>query len=147
MEELEIGKVIIKSRKIETLLREIYDAEGKGLHQLISSVEGSLIEDNINIREIRKIASIRNDVTHNSQGDKYDLDKYQDSANLIINNLKELKQIKIEEKQRLKKQREQELIEQEKIRQEQERIKKEEIEREKLFKKNKLIVMRATCRL
>lgn len=136
--ELQIGKVIIQSREIETLLREIYDAEGKGLHQLISSVEESLIRDNISIKEIRKIASIRNDVTHNSQGNKYDLDKYQNSANLIINNLQELKQRKIEEKERLKKQK---LIEQEKNKQEQERVKKEEIEEKKRFKRNKLIAI------
>ncbi len=35
----EIEQVVLRTRKLETLLREQYHAEGKGLHQLITSVK------------------------------------------------------------------------------------------------------------
>lgn len=41
----EIEQVVLRTRKLETLLREQYHAEGKGLHQLITSCEERLPHD------------------------------------------------------------------------------------------------------
>ncbi|EFO48140.1 conserved hypothetical protein, partial [Vibrio parahaemolyticus AQ4037] len=41
----DIEKVVMRTRTIEKLLRTQYHAEGKGLHQLISSCEERLPHD------------------------------------------------------------------------------------------------------
>ena len=65
----EIEQVVLRTRKLETLLREQYHAEGKGLHQLITSCEESLPHDVI--KKLRYVATIRNKVVHE---DDYRLD-------------------------------------------------------------------------
>ncbi|OAN16942.1 hypothetical protein A3K86_08370 [Photobacterium jeanii] len=64
-----IEMVVTKTRRIEHLLREHYHAEGKGLHQLISSCETRLPHEII--PKLRFIASVRNKVVHE---DGYKLD-------------------------------------------------------------------------
>ncbi|TOH40173.1 DUF4145 domain-containing protein, partial [Vibrio parahaemolyticus] len=56
----DIEKVVMRTRTIEKLLRTQYHAEGKGLHQLISSCEERLPHDVI--AKLRFIATVRNKV-------------------------------------------------------------------------------------
>ncbi|MCX8754702.1 DUF4145 domain-containing protein [Vibrio parahaemolyticus] len=65
----DIEKVVMRTRTIEKLLRTQYHAEGKGLHQLISSCEERLPHDVI--AKLRFIATVRNKVVHE---DNYKLD-------------------------------------------------------------------------
>ncbi len=58
----DIEQVVLRTRKIERLLREQYHANGKGLHQLISSCEERLPHDVI--AKLRFVATIRNKVVH-----------------------------------------------------------------------------------
>lgn len=58
----DIEQVVVRTRRIEKLLRIQYHAEGKGLHQLITSCEERLPHDVI--RKLRFIATIRNKVVH-----------------------------------------------------------------------------------
>lgn len=50
------------SKEIESMLKSRYNASGKGLHELLNSVEESL--DKRTIRILRKIATLRNKVIH-----------------------------------------------------------------------------------
>ncbi|ASU21242.1 DUF4145 domain-containing protein [Vibrio qinghaiensis] len=65
----EIEKVVLRTRRLESLLREQYHAEGKGLHQLVTSCEERLPHDVVG--KLRFIATIRNKVVHE---DNYQLE-------------------------------------------------------------------------
>ncbi|WP_047048908.1 hypothetical protein [Vibrio mexicanus] len=58
----EIEKVVVRTRRLEKLLRVQYHAEGKGLHQLITSCEERLPHDVIG--KLRYVATIRNKIVH-----------------------------------------------------------------------------------
>ncbi|MDD9196579.1 DUF4145 domain-containing protein [Aliivibrio sp. S3MY1] len=58
----DIDLVVKQSRIIESLLKTHYHAEGKGLHQLITSCEERLPHEVI--RKLRFIATMRNKVVH-----------------------------------------------------------------------------------
>ncbi|MCL9777343.1 MULTISPECIES: DUF4145 domain-containing protein [Vibrio] len=58
----DIESVVIKTRRIEKLLRQQYRADGKGLHQLITSCEERLPHDVVG--KLRYIATIRNKIVH-----------------------------------------------------------------------------------
>ena len=58
----EIDLVVKQSRKLESLLRAHYHAEGKGLHQLITSCEERLPREVIG--RLRFIATMRNKIVH-----------------------------------------------------------------------------------
>lgn len=58
----EIEKTIKLTRKIESLLEDKLDANGRGLHEKISSVEHRL--SSALTSELRKIATIRNKLVH-----------------------------------------------------------------------------------
>lgn len=58
----DIEQVVVHTRRLETLLREQYHANGKGLHQLITSCEERLPHDVIT--KLRFVATIRNKVVH-----------------------------------------------------------------------------------
>lgn len=58
----DIENVVIRTRRLEKLLRVQYHAEGRGLHQLITSCEERLPHDVIG--KLRFIATIRNKVVH-----------------------------------------------------------------------------------
>ncbi len=60
MSDIELA--VKQSQKIESLLRTYYYAEGRGLHQLITSCERRLPNDVIS--RLRFIATIRNKVVH-----------------------------------------------------------------------------------
>ncbi|WP_231365821.1 MULTISPECIES: hypothetical protein [unclassified Thioalkalivibrio] len=61
------------SKKLEKLLSEWYGAEGKGLHEKMTSVEGEL--DPQDVKAIRYIASVRNQVTHDEDFDARGVDR------------------------------------------------------------------------
>lgn len=58
----DIENTINYSKKIETLLQKNFDAEGKGLHEKVTSVEPILPLDII--KKLRRIATIRNKLVH-----------------------------------------------------------------------------------
>lgn len=64
-----IEEVVIRTRRIERLLRVHYHADGKGLHQLITSCEERLPHDIVG--KLRYIATVRNKIVHE---DDYQLD-------------------------------------------------------------------------
>ncbi|MDW6002594.1 DUF4145 domain-containing protein [Vibrio mangrovi] len=81
----EIEKVIIRTRKLEHLLRVQYHAEGRGLHQLISSCEDRLPHDVI--KKLRYIATIRNKLLHEAD---YSLDDCESFLEVYDECMKEL---------------------------------------------------------
>ncbi|WP_117236414.1 DUF4145 domain-containing protein [Vibrio maerlii] len=58
----DIEKVVLRTRRFEKLLRTQYHAEGKGLHQLITSSEERLPHEVI--KKLRYVATIRNKIVH-----------------------------------------------------------------------------------
>ena len=58
----DIEKVVLRTRRFEKLLRAQYHAEGKGLHQLITSSEERLPHEVI--KKLRYVATIRNKIVH-----------------------------------------------------------------------------------
>ncbi|MGX9418628.1 DUF4145 domain-containing protein [Vibrio sp. RC27] len=68
----DIEKVVVKTEKLESLLREQYHAQGKELHQLISSCEGRLPHDIV--PQLRYIATVSNKII-NGNGFKFDNQK------------------------------------------------------------------------
>lgn len=58
----DIEQVVKRTRRIEKLLRLQYHANGKGLHQLITSCEERLPRDVV--KKLRYIATIRNKIVH-----------------------------------------------------------------------------------
>jgi hypothetical protein len=62
MDATEIGSAVIWSTQIEKILVDDFAAEGRGLHEKISSVEPRL--PNGLVRRLRWIATIRNNVVH-----------------------------------------------------------------------------------
>ncbi|MBY6199583.1 DUF4145 domain-containing protein [Vibrio hangzhouensis] len=58
----DIESVVLRTRRLEKLLRQQYHADGKGLHQLVTSCEERLPHDVIS--KLRYIATIRNKVVH-----------------------------------------------------------------------------------
>ncbi|MFB9137466.1 DUF4145 domain-containing protein [Vibrio olivae] len=65
----DIEKVVLRTRKLEQLLRVQYHAEGKGLHQLVTSCEERLPHKIV--AKLRYVATIRNKIVHE---DDYKLD-------------------------------------------------------------------------
>ncbi|NLS13639.1 DUF4145 domain-containing protein [Vibrio sp. SM6] len=58
----DIEKVVVRTRRLESLLRRQYHAQGKGLHQLINSCEERL--PHAVVGKLRFIASVRNRMVH-----------------------------------------------------------------------------------
>ncbi|KJY81642.1 hypothetical protein TW81_17175 [Vibrio galatheae] len=81
----DIEKVVTRTRKIERLLRTQYHANGKGMHQLITSCEERLPHDVID--KLRYIATIRNKVVHE---DDFKLDSRRDFLSVCDECEKEL---------------------------------------------------------
>ncbi|GEM76880.1 hypothetical protein [Vibrio sagamiensis] len=69
----DIEKVVMRTRRLEKLLRTQYHAEGKGLHQMVTSCEDRLPHDVIS--KLRFIATVRNKVVHEED---YKLDNRKD---------------------------------------------------------------------
>ena len=58
MSEIDIGIAVEASKGLETKLAESFNAEGKGLHEKVTSVESELPHSLV--KTLRYIASIRN---------------------------------------------------------------------------------------
>ncbi len=66
--KIQIGEIVERSKKLEALLKAL-EAEGRGMHELISSVQDKL-EPELN-KKLRFIATIRNQAIHEPE---FDLD-------------------------------------------------------------------------
>jgi hypothetical protein len=78
----DIETVVMQTRKLESLLKEHYHAEGKGLHQLISSSESRLPHELI--PQLRYMATIRNKILHEDGFKLDDRKQFLKQANLCI---------------------------------------------------------------
>lgn len=58
----QIEQAVKLARQLETLLEQKHRASGKGLHEKVSSVEGTLPADLV--KQLRYIATVRNSVVH-----------------------------------------------------------------------------------
>jgi len=66
-----VEAVLDRTRKIEGLLEQKFGAEGRGLHTKIDSVVALLVYNEVDVKRIRFIASVRNKLVHES-GYQYD---------------------------------------------------------------------------
>ena len=72
--------VIKKSKHLEQLLEEGLGAQGRGLHEKVSSVEGRL--PTALVKRLRFIATVRNKLVHDAQMDRLDDRRgYEDACN------------------------------------------------------------------
>ena len=78
----DITLVVERSRKIESLLKVYYHAQGKGLHQLISSCEDRLPNDVI--KKLRFIATMKNKVVHEKDYQLEDKQRFKQTSKLVI---------------------------------------------------------------
>lgn len=88
------------SKRIEAVLRDGFNAEGRGLHEYLTDVEHR-IPANI-VRQARYIASVRNKVVHEEE-EIHDLDKFNQTVEQVIhamNNILEKERLKKETLQR-----------------------------------------------
>ena len=66
----DIDLAVRQCKELETILRTKHAAEGKGLHQLVTSVEGGLPSDLV--RVLRRVATIRNKIVHEAEYERFD---------------------------------------------------------------------------
>lgn len=92
MSEIELA--VKSSKKIETLLTEIYQAVGKGLHEKTSSVEDLLNEETL--KRIRYIASVRNQVVHDDNYVMDDIENFRNTTSMVIEELEKAKPSQID---------------------------------------------------
>lgn len=65
LESFTIGEVVRLSKQLESVFKDELNSEGRGLHEYINFMEKTLNDNKINIKRLRKIATIRNDTVHN----------------------------------------------------------------------------------
>ena len=65
LESFAIGEVVRLSKQLEAIFKDELKAEGRGLHEYIDFMKKTFVDNNINVKRLRKIASIRNDTVHN----------------------------------------------------------------------------------
>ena len=84
----DIGRIVEFSKRLESFLQENYKAEGKGLHEKISGIEDKLLADFIEVRILRKIATIRNKIVHD---DNFEfegiIDEFEDLFQIVFKQL------------------------------------------------------------
>ena len=66
----DIDVAVRQCKELESILRTTHGAEGKGLHQLVTSVEGDLPSDLV--RVLRRVATIRNKIVHEADYERFD---------------------------------------------------------------------------
>ncbi len=86
--EEELAKIIYFSREIETILKDKFKAEGKGLHTYIDSIENK-IEIQL-VKDLRYIATIRNKSMHESSFKINNFSRYKRVAEQSIYRLNNL---------------------------------------------------------
>jgi hypothetical protein len=81
--------VIGRCKKLERLLEEGMGANGRGLHEKVTSVQGKLPP--ALVKRLRFIATVRNKLVHESAGDKIDdVAGYKQACDLAEEELKQL---------------------------------------------------------
>jgi hypothetical protein len=81
--------VIGRCKKLERVLEEGLGAEGRGLHEKVTSVQGRLPP--ALVKRLRFIATVRNKLVHETSGDKIDdLAGYKQACDLAEKELKTL---------------------------------------------------------
>ena len=78
-----LNKILEKTRKIETLLIINYHANGKGLHEKISSVENEI--NSAEVKKLRWIATMRNKSVHEDGFEIEDLNSFLEECDNVIN--------------------------------------------------------------
>lgn len=66
----DIDLVVKKSKQFEGILEQQFGAQGRGLHEKVSSVERQLPA--ATVRKLRKIATVRNKVVHQTDANRID---------------------------------------------------------------------------
>ncbi len=82
-----IESAVRGSKRIEAILRDGFDAKGKGLHEYLSDVEHRIPIDVV--RKARFIASVRNKVVHQDE-EIFDIDEFNQSVEIVVTNLRSL---------------------------------------------------------
>lgn len=65
LESFAIGEVVRLSKQLEAIFKYELNAEGRGLHEYIDFMKKTFADNNINVKRLRKIATIRNNTVHN----------------------------------------------------------------------------------
>lgn len=90
MSEIDIGIIVKASKGLETKLAESFNAEGKGLHEKVTSVESELPHSLV--KTLRYIASIRNKVVHEDEFQIEDVAKFKAVAEEALADLERIAQ-------------------------------------------------------
>ncbi|MGX9462254.1 hypothetical protein ACWXWU_13615 [Shewanella sp. A14] len=90
MSEIDIGIAVKASKGLETKLAESFNAEGKGLHEKVTSVESELPHSLV--KTLRYIASIRNKVVHEDEFQIDDVAKFKAVAEEALADLERIAQ-------------------------------------------------------
>lgn len=85
-----IDAAVTGSKRIEKILKDEFGAEGKGLHELLNSVEGRIPESLV--KKARFIASVRNKVVH-EDGEINDAEAFNATIDEVVQGLKEVLEI------------------------------------------------------
>lgn len=88
MSEVNIGIAVKASKRLESKLSECFYANGKGLHEKISSVESIL--PGALVKKMRYVASIRNKVVHEDNYHINDIEKFIATANEALAELESM---------------------------------------------------------
>ena len=86
--ELELAKIISFTRELESILKEKFQAKGKGLHTYIDSIENKL--DERLVKDLRYLATIRNKSMHESSFKVDNFSRYKRVAEQSIYRLNNL---------------------------------------------------------
>lgn len=85
----QIDVAVKYAKKIETILENKYNAEGKGLHEKLDGLNG-ILDENI-IKKARYIATIRNKVVHEDEYDIEDIEDFIETAKEVTSLLEDHK--------------------------------------------------------
>ncbi len=88
MSEVNIGIAVKASKGLESKLSQCFYADGKGLHEKISSVEANLPHSLI--KKMRYVASIRNKVVHEDNYQIDDIEKFKAITNEALAELERI---------------------------------------------------------
>lgn len=105
-----IEAAVVGSKRIETILKKEFEAQGKGLHECLTSVERRIPE--LIVKKARYIASIRNKVVHEN-ADIPDIESFNQAVKEVVAELEAL------------------LAEEQALREKQEREAREKLEQER----------------
>src|SRR5699024_2954360 len=82
-----ISLAVRGSQRIESFLKKHFNAQGKGLHAIVSSVEEQIPQQTV--RHIRYIASVRNKVVHEA-AEIDDLEIFSERVDSILSDLQSI---------------------------------------------------------